>query len=132
MECLIGGAFLALIFLGFLVWLAGAIQGKQVETQLAAPRTHHPRAESPSGGRARVVDYTPRQKATAQRTKASDRAITSARRQSLKGLPKGTAQVAPLGRAVDYEGHKVTAMYLSEDGTVLGYGDLADHPLDWE
>lgn len=132
MECLIGGAFLALIFLGFLAWLASIIQSKQTEGQPApARRTHHPRAESPSGGRERVVDYTPRQRATAQRTKASDRAITSARKQALKGTPKGTVHVEPI-KPVSYEGRTVNAMCLNDVGEITGYVALEEMPLDWE
>lgn len=130
MECLIGGAFLALIFVGFLVWLAGLIQNKQTEGQ-PAQRVHHPKYESPSGGRERVVDYTPRQKATAQRTKASDRAITSARRAALKGTPRGTAHIESI-KPVSYEGKQVNGMCLSATGEVLGYVALEEMPLDWE
>lgn len=123
MECLVGGIFLAVLGFGFALWLGSAIQSAQTA---AAPAPHR------DYGGARTVRSTPRQRETATRVKASDRAITSARKQAVKGTPRGTVQIAPLGRAVDYEGRKVTAMYLAEDGTVLGYGDLADHPLDWE
>src|SRR5690242_13504377 len=105
MECLIGGAFLVVVAFGFILWLGNAIQGAQTE---AAPAPARSRSEY--GGTTRTVRSTPRQRETAARTRASDRAITTARRQSLRGLPKGTAQVEPLGRAIDYESRKVNAM----------------------
>jgi hypothetical protein len=126
MECLIGGAFVALLFLGFILWLGGAIQGKQGEGQAPAPRQ-----KSEYGGHTRTVRATPRQRAQAAQVKASDRAIQSARRQALKGTPRGTAHIEPI-KPVSYEGKTVNGMCLSDTGDVLGYVALDEVPLDWE
>lgn len=126
MECLIGGAFLGLLFVGFLLWLQAAIQAKQVQGQPAPARS---RPEY--GGTTRTVRSTPRQRATPSRTKESDRAIATARRQSLKGLPKGTVHYERI-KPVDYEGRKVNAMCLNEQGEITGFVDLGTMPLDWE
>jgi hypothetical protein len=128
MECLIGGAFVALVFLGFLAWLAGAIQAKQTEGQ---PAPAPARQKSEYGGHTRTVRATPRQRETAARVKASDRAITSARRAALKGTPRGTVAYERI-RPVSYEGKTVNAICLDDKGNVTGYVDLADMPLDWE
>lgn len=146
MECLIGGAFLALIVLGFLAWLGGIIQSKQMEGQpgragyeyvdypAPAPRSRAqpaPRRPADYDRPARVVESTPRQQRQAAQVRASERAVTSARRQALKGTPRGTVAYERI-RPVSYEGKTVNAICLDDKGNVTGYVDLADMPLDWE
>ena len=125
MECLIGGAFLLLLFVGFLVWLQSALQSKQAQP---APERSRP---SEYGGTTRTVRSTPRQQRQTAQVKASDRAITSARKQALKSTPRGTVAYERI-RPVSYEGKTVNAICLDAKGNVTGYVDLADMPLEWE
>jgi hypothetical protein len=122
MECIIGGIFLAVLAFGFILWLGGAIQSAQTEAPAAPQRDY---------GGARTVRSTPRQRETAARAKASDRAIATERRKAIKGTPRGTVYIEPI-KPVDYEGRKVNGMCLNEQGEITGYIDMASVPLDWE
>lgn len=124
MECLIGIAFVGLLFIGFLVWLQSALQSTQAQPAPAQRQSEY-------GGHTRTVRSTPNQRATATRTRESDRAIATARRKAIKGTPKGTVHIEQI-KPVDYEGHKVNGMCLNEHGEVTGYIDLATVPLEWE
>jgi hypothetical protein len=126
MAILIGGLFLMILVFGFILWLGSAIQAAQ--TQETPTPT---RQKSEYGGTTRTVRSTPHQRETAAQVKASDRAITQARRQAVKGTPKGTVHVEPI-KPVSYEGRKVNGLCLDEHGQVTGYVDLAVMPLDWE
>jgi hypothetical protein len=126
MEIIIGGIFLAVLAFGFILWLGSAIQAAQTQETLAPAR------QKSEYGSARTVKTTPRQRETAAKVKASDRAIATERRKAIKGTLKGTVYVEQLHKAVDYEGRKVNGMCLDAHGQVTGYIDLATVPLDWE
>lgn len=125
MALLIGGIFLMILVFGFVLWLGSAIQAAQTQG------TPAPARQKSEYGNARTVRSTPRQRETAAKVKASDRAIATARRKAIKGTPKGTAHIEPI-KPVSYEGKTVNGMCLSETGAVLGYVQLEDMPLDWE
>jgi hypothetical protein len=128
MECLIGGIFLAVFVFGFILWLGSAISAAQTQGQ---PAPAPARQKSEYGGSTRTVKSTPRQRETAAKVKASDQAITTARRQALKGTPKGTVHYERI-KPVSYEGKTVNAMCLNDQGEITGYVDLADMPLPFE